>query len=169
MQYIYRCLICQQNGSAHKGFKAPAIEGIILGEHSDPRITKVFDGLLKHLQEKHPAEFAGNLVQGANYAAFLNYLAFELPDPRAFQHRDWMRACLASVTRRVQIPDDKITEQVQRLNLPGDCVEKVIMLIQQFRDVEEERGQFAPQAPVGASEMGEAQTPAPAPPLQIVR
>jgi hypothetical protein len=110
---------------------------------------KVMETFGRHLFEKHPEHWAGEIISRPGYLStmlLLKAFAVKTQDHTIGRVVNFMRHQLRDFLG-FHTPDEKIMAQVVALGLqPEDC-DKVFQCMKQLRDVLEERPPFAPQKP----------------------
>jgi hypothetical protein len=155
LTYITTCTLCNQR------FNVPGFEDLLTTGMGQQQVGQIIQKLSEHIQQKHPKEFAESLIPGFQLSGLLRLKHFHTDDTTANQMSEWMRHQIHELTRTRTVPDQKIREQVNKLELPGSVEDKVCTLIMEMRDILEERGKFAPKQP-GASATDDNGKPKPA-------
>jgi len=145
LTFITTCAHCPQK------FTTPGFADLIGTDSGRAKIGNVFQSLILHLQKRHPEVAQKADLAAAMFGGLLRLMNFHTDDPVALQMREWNRHVIHEMTRGVTCPDNKIQEQVSALGLDDYTALRVATLMKQMRDVIEERGQFAPPDPTGAS------------------
>jgi hypothetical protein len=139
VMYIAKCRFC--------GMTPPPMPPFVplVGGQIDPKIIAFVQALQKHVEKKHPVEFAKmgqTIMQFTGYAAVS---AFEIQDPVISGMQEAVRAALHKFTRRMWITDEEIQDRVARLELEtADLDAGVSLLLRDMRDLLTEEGAYAP-------------------------
>lgn len=150
-----QCRICGMK------FKGPEMGGpIIVGEKETTRIQRYVLKLTEHLQQKHPEQLGMFALQSGDYLGLLCLMTFDTADEELAKERDFLRWQLHRATRRVFVTDERIAEKVKALTespgwdrLDGDLGSLICGLLQEMRNVFEERGRYPePGAPPASPE-----------------
>jgi len=145
LTFITTCALCPQK------FTTPGFGDLIGTDSGRVKIANVFQSLILHLRKKHPQEAQKADLAAAMFGGLLRLMNFHSDDPVSQQMREWNRHVIHEMTRGATCPDNKIQDQVAALGLDEYTALRVSTLMKQMRDVIEERGQFAPPDPTGAS------------------
>ena len=125
----------------------PGFEDLVTTGMGQQQVGQIIQKLSKHIQHKHPKEFAESLIPGLQLSGLLRLKHFRTDDAVANQMSEWMRHQIHEMTRTRTVPDEKIREQVHKLGVPEFSEPRVCALIMEMRDILEERGKFQPKQP----------------------
>lgn len=138
---VTECTLCQQK------FSADRIDIPVIGEAPSSTIIRIVHGLKKHLESKHGKEI--NIIKelSQNFYGYLVTSHFETEDAHLGLAFDIARAGLHKMTRRpIQVPDGAIREQLAKMGLDGETLEKVFQYVVNVRDAYDEEGIFSAEA-----------------------
>ena len=138
VMYISRCRFC--------GMLAPPLPPFVpvLNGGIDPKLIQYIGDLQKHVEKKHPEQFAAMRQTILQITGYVSVAAFEVQDPLIRTLQESVRAGLHKFTRRVFITDAEIQDRAARLALEPDEQEGLVMLLRDMRDLLTEEGAYAP-------------------------
>ena len=140
LTYTTRCNLCGQTFNHHSIVD-------LVGANPE-QAGKVFNALREHIEKKHQKEDLAAQLAAQTLLGLLRTRHFTSQDQSANQIREFQRWQLAEMLRATHVPDEKIIEQSERLELPSEFRERVIACLKLMRDIIEERGPFTPPNPL---------------------
>ena len=138
LSHITTCTLCGQR------FTAPA--SLIIGQEADRRTVQYVQGLAKHFERKHVAEYIEAAKAGHEYIGLLVLSHFVTDDPELNRLSEMTRHRIHERSTSRRVGNETIARQVAALALPIDEAQTAALcaMIQDMRDILQEVGQFAP-------------------------
>lgn len=139
LEYLTKCRV----PGCTKEFVSSPLDIPIIGKPNE-RVVKFVTALMDHLGKKHPEVMmrVSNAIQ--EYMGFLVVSMFELNDPRLIEMRERIRAEIAVLSRRNNIPDSMIDGKIAELGFDDTDAEGLRILLRDMRDLLTEQGNYAP-------------------------